>query len=196
MITLAIFTVFVTAYAIAITLYHLNNKKKSTTKYDSLAKTASEVTIKYMEIALENLQLLEQIDDLQNEIVENPGNPMSKIVIHSDTPKEEVEQLLQNAIKKLVDEKKEEILSNIDERNKTVLDTVILWDMLYCLDKKTNKRFYNNAYANKEAVVIEENCNQFLEHPITGEKLKLDLCIRFEDDTQIYVSSRAVKLKD
>ena len=196
MIELAILAILVTAYAISITKYHLHVVKRKNKEYDSLSKASAELLLKYMEQD-------EVIEELENEInyIKNTLNSDSNskhIFIKADAKNmnpESIADIIGAALRDSIEKRKEEVLSNID-RTKTVLDKVFLWEMTYCIDKKTDKSFYNKEYINKEAIVIEEDCDKIIPHPTTNEPIKLDLCIRYEDDTQLYVQSKAVKLKD
>lgn len=201
MTILAIFTVLITAYAIIITAY-LNHVKTKYNKNIDALYDVSELLVDRLNSSTELIKELdsenEHLKSILNEI--ESGNPnVKRIVIDGSNiskTEEEIGNIIMKSLKDMRDKAYNNVMSNIDERTKTVLDNVILWDMSHCLDKKTNKRFFNTTYANKEAIVVEEDCNVTIEHPLTKEDVKLDLCIRFEDDTQIYVPSIAVKLKD
>lgn len=201
MIILAIFTVIVTSYAIIVTGY-LNYVKKEYEKRVDALYDVSEVLVdrlnKSTELIRELDKELDQYITMLNEI-ESTNPNVKRIVVDGtniDNSPEQIGELIMKSLKEMRDKAYNTVMSNMDERTKTVLDTVVLWDMSHCLDKKLNKRFYNTEYCNKEAVVIEENCSKTIEHPITKEDVILDLCIRFEDDTQLYVPSICVKLKD
>lgn len=195
MLTLFIFySICITIVGIILAKDNLN-KNKSITNLQKLTNHYSDINDKLESdiklLRLENTNLNEECDTL-NQIVE------SKIFEDfglSISPPDYIKSSTQEELLSMLDHIKSIQKSNIDVRKKMIGDRVRLWDFSFHIVKGNNTHSLSTNNHAKDAIVIATECNVETE-PFTGHTKVLDLCIRYEDGTEVFTSSDYVKRTD
>jgi len=100
-----------------------------------------------------------------------------------------------NILKGLVETLREIQKSNTDIRSKEIGDRVRLWDFSFHMIKGSNEHNLSSKYAEMDAVVIATSCG-IKTKDIMNNKRVLDICIRYEDGTEVFTHSDFVKRID
>lgn len=194
MLTLFVFySICITIVSILLTV-DLQHKNKSILNLQKLTTHYSDMCDKLED----RIKLLEMMnEDLEKECDELDAIVEVKLFNDFGISKESNDFIIdtQNSLLDIINTIKDVQKANRDTRTKEIGDKVKLWDFSFHRIRGNDKADLDPKYTDNIAIVIAVACDIKFKD-ITNRDRILDICIRYDDGTEVFTSSEFVKRID